>query len=63
MGRSTSSPGRIAWAKQGDFRLNMRGRMGVTFTDAPEELRRLFGVGPERDTAPGPRAVPRHNRG
>ena len=54
--------GRVAWAKQGDFRLNMRGRMGVTFTDAPEELRRLFGVGPGGTPLPAPGPFP-HGRG
>jgi len=50
--------GRVAWAKQGDFRLNMRGRMGVTFTDAPEELRRMFGVGPSGTPLPAPGPFP-----
>lgn len=36
--------GRVAWAKQGDFRINLRGRMGVCFTDIPAELRHLFSV-------------------
>jgi len=53
--------GRVAWAKQGDFRLNMRGRMGVTFTDAPEELRRIFGVGPGGTPLPAPGPFP-HSR-
>jgi hypothetical protein len=46
--------GRVAWAKQGDFRLNMRGRMGVAFTDAPAELRRIFGVSPSGTPLPAP---------
>ncbi len=54
-GQEYEFSGRVAWAKQGDFRLNMRGRMGVTFTDAPEELRRLFGIGPSGNPAPGAR--------
>jgi hypothetical protein len=51
--------GRVAWAKQGDFRLNMRGRMGVAFTDAPAELRRIFGVSPSGTPLPAPGPLPR----
>lgn len=36
--------GRVAWARQGDFRINLRGRMGVCFTDIPPQLRQLFGL-------------------
>jgi hypothetical protein len=36
--------GRVAWAKQGDFRINLRGRMGVRFTDIPVQLRELLSV-------------------
>jgi len=61
-GQEYDFSGRIAWAKQGDFRLNMRGRMGVTFTDAPDELRRLFGIGPSGTPLPAPGPFP-HNRG
>jgi hypothetical protein len=53
-GRDFEFSGRVAWAKQGDFRLNMRGRMGVAFTDAPEELRRIFGVSPSGTPLPAP---------
>ena len=52
--------GRVAWAKQGDFRLNMRGRMGVVFTDAPSELRRIFGVSPSGAPLPAPGAPTTH---
>ena len=51
--------GRVAWAKQGDFRLNMRGRMGVAFTDAPPELRHVFGVGPGGTPLPAPTPIQR----
>jgi hypothetical protein len=60
-GQEYGFSGRVAWAKQGDFRLNMRGRMGVTFTDAPEELRRIFGVGPSGTPLPAPGPFP-HGR-
>jgi hypothetical protein len=34
----------------------------VTFTDAPEELRRMFGVSPSGTPLPAPGPFP-HNRG
>jgi PilZ domain-containing protein len=61
-GQEYDFSGRVAWAKQGDFRLNMRGRMGVTFTDAPDELKRIFGVGPSGTPLPAPGPFP-GNRG
>ena len=51
--------GRVAWAKQGDFRLNMRGRMGVAFTDASAELRHIFGVGLGGTPLPAPTPIQR----
>ncbi|MGO9832132.1 MAG: PilZ domain-containing protein [Myxococcaceae bacterium] len=45
--------GRVAWARQGDFRINLRGRMGVCFTDIPPQLRHLFGVSPTGTPLPG----------
>ena len=44
--------GRVAWAKQGDFRINLRGRMGVCFTDLPAQLRQLFSVSPTGTPVP-----------
>lgn len=44
--------GRVAWAKQGDFRINLRGRMGVCFTDLPDQLRHLFSVTPTGTPVP-----------
>jgi hypothetical protein len=33
--------GRVAWAKAGDSRLNLRGRMGVCFTHIAKDFARL----------------------
>lgn len=38
-GRAFAFRGRVAWARGGDPRMNLRGRMGVCFIDAPSELR------------------------
>ncbi len=46
--------GRVAWARQGDFRINLRGRMGVCFTDIPAQLRQLFGLSPSGTPVPSP---------
>ena len=58
-GREYDFSGRVSWAKQGDFRLNLRGRMGVAFTDAPDELRHIFGVGPGGTPLPAPTPIQR----
>ena len=58
-GREYDFSGRVAWAKQGDFRQNLRGRMGVAFTDAPDELRHIFGVGPGGTPLPAPTPIQR----
>ncbi|MBI5070978.1 MAG: PilZ domain-containing protein [Deltaproteobacteria bacterium] len=34
--------GEVAWAKPGDSRLGLRGRIGVRFTHLAPEVRRLF---------------------
>lgn len=38
-GQEFSFEGKVAWAKAGDMRLNMRGKMGVAFTRIPESFR------------------------
>ena len=43
-GRDISFAGRVAWAANGDFRLNHRGRMGVCFLSVePDLVRNLAG--------------------
>jgi hypothetical protein len=41
-GREVPFSGRVAWARPGEFRLNLRGRMGVRFTQIPLEFTRLI---------------------
>jgi hypothetical protein len=42
--------GQVVWARPGDLRLNLRGRIGVRFTRLPEGAERLLAA-LQRDTA------------
>jgi hypothetical protein len=41
-GRVVSFTGRVAWSTPGDPSLNLRGRMGISFTLASRELLELL---------------------
>ena len=40
-GTEVAFAGRVAWARPGEARMNLRGRMGVQFTRGPAEFERL----------------------
>jgi hypothetical protein len=41
-GKDHPFEGRVAWAKDGDARMNVRGRMGIVFESPPPDLPRAF---------------------
>jgi hypothetical protein len=41
-GKDAAYRGEVVWNKPGDARIQMRGRMGVRFTDLPPEAARLL---------------------
>jgi hypothetical protein len=51
-GKEYPFAGRVAWAKLGNARMNMRGRMGIVFESAPKDL--LGAVAAERTKTPAP---------
>ncbi len=55
-GRDYPFSGRVAWAKEGDARMNVRGRMGITLEPAPAEL--LNAVAAAHSQPPGSPAPP-----
>ena len=38
-GKEYPFSGKIAWARAGEPRVNLRGRVGVTFTEIPDDLK------------------------
>jgi hypothetical protein len=41
-GKDVDYVGDVAWVKAGDSRINLRGRMGVRFTQLSAEARRII---------------------
>jgi hypothetical protein len=52
-GQDRSFTGRVAWARRGDFRMNLTGRMGVEFLEVDPELRRTLAARETRISAGG----------
>ena len=51
-GRKVLFAGRIAWTSPGDPSLNVRGRMGISFTEVGPELVELFEYRSRASTSP-----------
>ena len=52
-GQDFDFEGKVRWAKPGDMRISMRGRMGVLFTRIPEEFAQSLAVETGRAPATG----------